>query len=433
MLCCEKEIKKKEERRGVFLFYPSVCFFILSTVVIMISGKDSITVVSHKDQPGICQRISNSLMAVIAGFLLLPMSCYLLYYNEGQSVMRAKSLDEGLSKVILLDTTEVAFEENNGKLVYASGPISTDKVVTDPYFNVAIHAVKLKRVVEMYQWVEHTSKHEVVENGKIRKEITYSYLKEWKTHHVDSSKFQDSSHSNPSSMVVESATFTAKPVKLGNFYLSDSLVKQINDYKPLPTNFLVQHDDYSPEISQIYQGRDPNNPMIGDLRIRYSFAGTVVEGDAELGTVTEISVVARQIFNQLAHCQTQAGGTLELLHIGKWSPEQIFNKEHSENNMHTWILRAIGFITAFFAFHCLTNIFHTLVDWVPLINQLVYLGLFFLNVFLATSFTVTVIAFCWLMFRPLYASALLLLVSIPWMLGWKRRGKAISARYLHKE
>lgn len=42
--------------------------------------------------------------------------------------MRAKSLDEGLSKVILLDTTEVAFEENNGKLVYASGPISTDKV-----------------------------------------------------------------------------------------------------------------------------------------------------------------------------------------------------------------------------------------------------------------------------------------------------------------
>lgn len=74
--------KKSKERRGVFLFYPSVCFFILSTVVIMISGKDSITVISHKDQPGICQRISNSLMAVIAGFLLLPMSCYLLYYNE---------------------------------------------------------------------------------------------------------------------------------------------------------------------------------------------------------------------------------------------------------------------------------------------------------------------------------------------------------------
>ena len=43
-------------------------------------------------------------------------------------MMMAKSLDEGLSKVILLDTTEVAFEENNGKLVYASGPISTEKV-----------------------------------------------------------------------------------------------------------------------------------------------------------------------------------------------------------------------------------------------------------------------------------------------------------------
>lgn len=399
----------------------------------MMSGRDGITVVTYKDQPGICQRISNSLMAVIAGLLLLPMSCYLLYYNEGQSVMMAKSLDEGLSKVVLLDTTEVAFDENNGKLVYASGPINTEKVVSDPDFNIAIHAVKLKRVVEMYQWVEHASQNEVSENGKIRVETTYSYYKEWKSQLIDSSKFQDVSHSNPSTMVVESASFTAKPVKLGNFHLSESLIKQINDFKPLPSSFLVHHDDYAREISQIYQGRDPKNPMIGDLSIRYSYAGTVVEGDVELGTPTEISVVARQIFNQLAHYQTQAGGTLELLHIGNWSPEQIFNREHSENNLHTWILRAIGFITAFLAFHCLTNIFHTLVDWVPLINQLVSLGLFFLNIFLATSFTVTVIAFCWLMFRPLYAFGLLVLVSIPWMFGWKRKGNTMSARYLHKE
>jgi hypothetical protein len=49
--------------------------------------------------------------------------------------------------------------------------------LSDKEFGVSVGAVKLKRTVEMYQWVEHETRREVNEGDRTREETEYSYSK----------------------------------------------------------------------------------------------------------------------------------------------------------------------------------------------------------------------------------------------------------------
>ena len=61
-------------------------------------------------------------------------------------------------------------------LVHLTERLSVPKPVTDPHFNVVVHAAKLKRVVEMYQWVETEHSRDVTdENGATTTEYSYDY------------------------------------------------------------------------------------------------------------------------------------------------------------------------------------------------------------------------------------------------------------------
>ncbi len=47
---------------------------------------------------------------------------------QGRAVQTAQSLDEGLRVMVPLGTTEVAFDNNNGRLVFLQGTLHTDQV-----------------------------------------------------------------------------------------------------------------------------------------------------------------------------------------------------------------------------------------------------------------------------------------------------------------
>ena len=68
---------------------------------------------------------------------------------QGRAVQTARSLEEGHNKVLVPETLDVVFEENNGKLVLLAGSLTVEDALTDPNYGVSIRAVKLRKRVQV--------------------------------------------------------------------------------------------------------------------------------------------------------------------------------------------------------------------------------------------------------------------------------------------
>lgn len=377
------------------------------------------TRVTYQRNPGFLERVGNSLAGILVGLALLIVSSGLLFWNEGRAVQTAKSLDEGLRSVVALPNTHVVSMENNGRLIHLIGDLKTDKVLSDAEYSVAIYAVKLKRVVEMYQWVEHETERRIDEgNGQTRIEKEYSYSREWRSDLVRSNGFDDSfNHKNPGSMSVESKVYVAENVYVGEFSLSEGLKARISNFHQLsldnhnlPTEKNVKLFD-----GMAYHSLDPTHPQIGDVRIKFMYAG--ISGKTQLGTPLTVSIVARQLNNKLLPYQTSAGDVLELLYEGSLTAEAIFGKEKMQNSVLTWGLRLGGWFIMFIGFSCLTSLITTLVDWLPIVRDIVALGVCLMNMSLAISLSLTIIAVGWIFYRPLLGITLLALSFTPFIMS----------------
>lgn len=378
---------------------------------------------TSRANPGFLERLSDTLGGAVLGVALFALSFYVLFTNEGRALQTASSLDEGLSQVVSLDSLERLDQQNNNRLVHLSAQLRTSQPLHDPNYRVVVQAVKLKREVEMYQWVEYQESKDYQEDGETKTETTYTYNTEWKSELINSRNFdKEIGHINPSAMAVESVTVVAPEVSVGPFILSKGLVEQINNFQTLSLkdfpgsdfdSFLTIHDDY------FYHTESPRRPEVGDVRVSFSFAGLSGPGSYP-GPAQTVSVVAMQRGENLLPFKTKSGDTLEILYLEELSAQEVFEKEHQYNTMKTWGLRAAGWALMFLGISLTIRIIHTLVDWVPLLRELVSLGLKLFALCVSCSLSLLTIAVGWLFYRPLVAAALGALALIPVLIARSR-------------
>ncbi|KAM9185973.1 transmembrane protein 43 isoform 1-T1 [Dugong dugon] len=394
-------------------------------------------------QPGFLERLSETSGGMFVGLMTFLLSFYIIFTNEGRALKTATSLAEGLSLVVSPDSIHSVAPENEGRLVHIIGALRTSKLLSDPNYGVHIPAVKLRRHVEMYQWVETEESSgglqayvlpvpaevperaamarlgspgagEYTEDGQVKTGTRYSYNTEWRSEIVNSKNFdREIGHKNPSAMAVESFTATAPFVQIGRFFLSAGLIDKVDNFKPLSLSKLEDpHVDIVRRGDFFYHSENPKYPEVGDLRVSFSYAGLSGD-DPDLGPAHVVTVVARQRGDQLVPYSTKSGDTLLLLHHGDFSVEEVFHREQKSNSLKTWGLRATGWIAMFMGLNLMTRILYTLVDWFPVFRDLVNIGLKAFAFCVATSLTLLTVAAGWLFCRPLWALFIGCLALVP--------------------
>ena len=177
-------------------------------------------------------RIGNAFKGIAIGFCLFIAAFPLLFWNEGRTIKQTKSLKETEAGLVLAKCDEVN-QDFEGKPVYMTGDAKTEETLSDDYFPVTINGFKLKRNVEMYQWVEHEKTETKKKLGGGEEEVTtYSYTKEWCSSPINSGNFKMSAeHENPA-WDFEGGEAEAKTGTLGAFTLTESIISRINWYEP---------------------------------------------------------------------------------------------------------------------------------------------------------------------------------------------------------
>ena len=60
-----------------------------------------------------------------------------------------KLLTEGLRDVLIPETLDVVFEENNGALVLVAGSLNIQDSLKDDFYGISMAAVKMRKVVQV--------------------------------------------------------------------------------------------------------------------------------------------------------------------------------------------------------------------------------------------------------------------------------------------
>lgn len=351
---------------------------------------------------GLGSRTGKSFGGVLFGFLLIALSTFLLFWNEGRAVKRYEDLKEGAGAVVSApsDQVDAAFE---GKLVHTSGEAVTDAVLIDPIFGVSETAIHLSRSVEMYQWVEEVETEKKTNTGgSVDTKKTYTYTKEWRSNPIDSSIFKSTGHDNPGEIPYRSESWTAGEVKLGAFQLPDSLIARIGGATQMDVSSLEKaepsvRDNAVIDGDTIYFGTSPASPQVGDIRVQFQ---AVHPGP--------ISIVAQQQGDSFIPYRTRNGSNLALLERGLLPAEEMFAKAEARNKIMTWAIRGGGFVLLMVGFNMILGPIAVMASILPILGRLAEAGTGLISFLLAGVVWTVVVGIAWIFYRPILGISILI-------------------------
>ncbi len=226
-----------------------------------------------------------------------------LMVNEPETIYHVKTLAAGKNTVISVDVDQVDINNEN-KLIHITGETTVDEIILDKLIKIeVVNVIKLRRILQIYQWQKNTEQ---------------NYDKVWSEQIIDSKKFYDAKHNNPT-IPFASRTFIAKQVILGDFIVSHTLINNMNHYQKLPMKGLWQEQENLRTLlpnkklhfidGEYFIGENPEQPKIGDLKL--SFMAVLPEN---------ISIITKQI--QLSNYKTN--DYIELFEYGILTSNRMF-------------------------------------------------------------------------------------------------------------
>lgn len=344
-------------------------------------------------------RIANSFFGVLIGIVLIPLSCWLLFWNEGRAVTTARSLSEGAGAIVAASVERID-PANDGKLVYIAGPLRGAERLSDPRFPVQVqNAVRLIRTVEMYQWRENSRSETRTRMGGGQETVTtYTYDRVWSSTLYDSTRFRQSGHDNPRGMAESSNTVTAPQGNVGAYRLTPEQLQSFG--RPVPAAI----DPNNPEIlrhratvrdNTIFLG-NPDAPQVGNLRITFTY---VPQG--------EVSIIGRQDGNQIGPYQTRAGDRIFMMEAGRVPSQEMFRHAEEGNTLFTWVLRIVGMVLLWIGFSMIMGPLGVLASVLPILGDIVNFGTGLIGMALAFVVGPLVMAIAWFWYRPIVALAVI--------------------------
>lgn len=355
-------------------------------------------------------RLGDSVKNVLLGCVFVLAAVVLLFWNEGKAVKTHQSLKEGASVVISV-SSDVRDPQNNEKLIHFSGMAKTPSVLIDTEFGVGGSSLKLRRIVEVYQWVEHADTKTVNKlGGGTETTTTYTYSKDWSDDLVSSTAFQESqTHQNPSTKLFENKEFMAESVSVGAYEIPQSLLGSLSGYQSfvitpqmLATLPQAKQEKLKLLENTIYYGViDPATPEVGNLRIRY-----------ESIAVQNISVITKQSADSLMPYITKNGREIAMIQAGVHSASEMFVQAVEGNTLMTWAFRLLGVVCMFIGFRMTLGVFPVIVSVIPLLGSIAGAGSSLIAVAFAMSMSMLIIAIAWLAYRPLVSVGLIVAAVI---------------------
>jgi hypothetical protein len=372
-------------------------------------------------------RIMSAFWGVLFGIALIIGSCYLVFWNEGNGLHTAQSLEEAQRVLISVPNAPVD-PKNDNLVIYTSGLATTDDVLHDALFDVSEKAIQLNRHVEMYQWEqEEDTKTEKNMGGSETETKTYTYKQTWSSSLIDSSEFKEAEgHRNPASMPIESKIQYAQKVTLGDFTLPDDMVKSMSGDKDVDlakANVESLKEKFGKPVHHqaegLYFGDDMNTPKIGDLRVTMT--------EVLPGTV---SVIAQQNGTTMQPYMAQAGKTVSLLEMGQVSPQEMIHNAEMENVVMTWLLRLASLLLMMLGFGLIMKPVAVLADVVPFFGSMVGFGTGLIAFICGLGLWTVALAISWFVVRPLWAVGLIVIVSAfcYWLYVRKKQKNLIATK-----
>ena len=344
-------------------------------------------------------------------FLFLLLITFLLYLNESSCIKTKKTLHEAEGALVKVNDVSAVDKALNGKLIYASAFADTKEVLTDGLYNVSETALYLRRRVEYYQYTEKSRRR--------NKKTTYYYEREWNPSPISSKGFHSSSHRNFVLVNIEQQSVCANEARFGGYRLPKFLISSIGGGDPAPvkvssdelrqwekviTDNLMALGKNVPEgvsmvhvgSNEVYYGRSPSEPAIGDVRVRFTKIPPL-----------QLSLIAKVSGDTFDKYTTETGQTFTAVKRGTVSAESMFSSAHTTNTADAWFFRVILLVLLIVAWRAMYNVLPDFFKSSAFLDSLRNAGINVFQIVMGCVWACLVVAVVWLQYRPIVSVALL--------------------------